>query len=94
MCWEGKYYYDKVLPFGLRSAPSIFNQLSDALEWILLNKCNISFACHILDDITHTTADSQGGQEKPALQETWVGPRQTAASPQSFYITRSRSEGW
>ncbi len=50
MCWEGKYYYDKVLPFGLRSAPSIFNQLSDALEWILLNKCNISFACHILDD--------------------------------------------
>jgi hypothetical protein len=50
MRWEGKYYYDKVLPFGLRSAPSIFNQLSDALEWILLNKCNISFVCHILDD--------------------------------------------
>ena len=41
--------------------------------------------------ITHTTADSQ---EKPAFQETWVGPRRTAASPQSFYITRSRLEGW
>ncbi len=50
MCWEGKYYHDKVLPFGLRSAPSIFNRLSDALEWILLHKCNISFVCHILDD--------------------------------------------
>ena len=50
MKWEGKYYYDKVPPFGLRSAPAIFNQLSDALEWILLNKCNISFVCHILDD--------------------------------------------
>jgi hypothetical protein len=50
MCWEGKYYYDKVLPFVLRNVPSIFNQLSDALEWILLNKCNISFVCHILDD--------------------------------------------
>ncbi len=50
MWWEGKYYYDKVLPFGLRSAPSIFNRLSDALEWILLHKCNISFVCHILDD--------------------------------------------
>ena len=52
MCWEGKYYYDKVLPFGLwsQSAPSIFNRLSDALEWILLHKCNISFVCHILDD--------------------------------------------
>ena len=29
MKWENKYYFDKVLPFGLRSAPSIFNQLSD-----------------------------------------------------------------
>ena len=50
MFWDGQYYFDKVLPFGLRSAPFIFNQLSDALEWILLNKCAISFVCHILDD--------------------------------------------
>ena len=50
MYWEGKYYYDKVLPFGLRSAPFLFNQLSDALEWILLHKSQISFVCHILDD--------------------------------------------
>ena len=50
MYWEGKYYYDKVLPFGLRSAPHLFNQLSDTIEWILLNKCMISFVCHILDD--------------------------------------------
>ena len=49
MCWKGRYYYDKVLPFGLRSAPCIFNKLSDALEWILLNNYNVSFACHILD---------------------------------------------
>ena len=46
----GSYFYDKVLPFGLRSAPFLFNQLSDALEWILLNNCSISFACLILDD--------------------------------------------
>ena len=32
---KNKYYFDKVLPFGLRRAPSIFNQLSDAIEWIL-----------------------------------------------------------
>ena len=50
MFWNGQYYFDKVLPFGLRSAPYIFNQLSDAIEWILLNKCSISFVCHILDD--------------------------------------------
>ena len=48
--WNGQYYFDKVLPFGLRSAPYIFNQLSDSIEWILLNKCSISFVCHILDD--------------------------------------------
>ena len=50
MYWEGGYYYDKVLPFGLRSAPFLFNLLSDAIEWILLNECLISFVCHILDD--------------------------------------------
>ena len=32
MYWNNSYYFDKVLPFGLRSAPYIFNQLSDALE--------------------------------------------------------------
>ena len=50
MFWNGQYYFDKVLPFGLRSAPYIFNQLSVAIEWILLNKCSISFVCHIFDD--------------------------------------------
>ena len=50
MQWEGKFYYDKVLPFGLRSALFLFNQLSEAVEWLLLNHCSISFVCHILDD--------------------------------------------
>ena len=50
MQWERKFYYDKVLPFGLRSAPFLFNQLSEAVEWLLLNHCGISFVCHILDD--------------------------------------------
>ena len=50
MFLDGQHYFDKVLPFGLRSAPYILNQLSDAIEWVLLNKCFISFACHIFDD--------------------------------------------
>ena len=50
MYWEGSYYYDKVLPFGFRSVPFLFNLLSDAVEWILINECLISFVCHILDD--------------------------------------------
>ena len=50
MFWGRQYYFDKVLLFGIRSAPYIFNQLSYAIEWILLDKCFISFACHIVDD--------------------------------------------
>lgn len=33
MFWNGQYYFDKVLPFRIRSAPYIFNQLSDAIEY-------------------------------------------------------------
>ena len=48
MQWRGKYYFDKILPFGLRSAPFKFNGLSDALEWIALYELLISFVDHIL----------------------------------------------
>ena len=34
MRWRGETYVDTVLPFGLRSAPKIFNALADALQWI------------------------------------------------------------
>ena len=50
MFWNGFYYFDKVPPFGLRSASFIFNQLSDAIEGILQHNYMISFVCHILDD--------------------------------------------
>ena len=35
MKWQGKVYIDKVLPFGLRSAPLIFSGVADALQWII-----------------------------------------------------------
>lgn len=50
MQWDGSYYFDKVLPFGLRSAPFLFNQLSDSIEWILKEKCAITYVTHFLDD--------------------------------------------
>ena len=50
MSWQGRYYFDKVLPFGLRSAPFLFNQLSDALEWLVKHHLNIHSVIHILDD--------------------------------------------
>ena len=50
MCCRGKYYFDKVLPVWLHSAPFKFNTLSDALEWIALVELLIIFVDHILDD--------------------------------------------
>ncbi len=34
MQWRGKCYIDTALPFGLRSAPMIFNVVADAMQWI------------------------------------------------------------
>jgi hypothetical protein len=50
MHWKGLYFSDQVLPFGLRSAPYIFNQLSDALEWIAKNNYDLTHILNILDD--------------------------------------------
>ena len=50
MHWNGLYFFDTVLPFGLRSAPYIFNQLSDAIQWIAKTNCDIRHILHILDD--------------------------------------------
>ena len=49
LCWKGKYYTDTILPFGLRSAPEIFNALADALQWIA-EQCGISYLGYYLND--------------------------------------------
>ena len=49
MEWEGKIYVDPCLPFGLRSAPKIFNSVADALCWCL-QQAGIRFVLHYLDD--------------------------------------------
>jgi hypothetical protein len=33
--WEGKFYVNMFLPFGLRTAPRVFNYFSEALHWVL-----------------------------------------------------------
>ena len=34
MAWDGALYVDTTLPFGLRSAPKLFNAVADTIEWI------------------------------------------------------------
>ena len=50
MRWRGQFYVDLLLPFGLRSAPFIFNSIADMVEWILLNKHHPSNLLQYLDD--------------------------------------------
>ena len=35
MFWKGSHYVNTCLPFGLRSAPCLFNHFADALHWVL-----------------------------------------------------------
>jgi hypothetical protein len=47
--WEGSFYYELFLMFGLRSAPYIFNLFSEALHWILQHHIPAKIRHH-LDD--------------------------------------------
>ena len=49
MEWKGQIFADPMLPFGLRSAPKIFNAIADALEWYLKSR-GIAHVFHYLDD--------------------------------------------
>ena len=49
MMWKGRLYVDTSLPFGLRSAPKLFNALADGLSWILRAK-GTRDQLHYLDD--------------------------------------------
>ena len=64
MKWRGQYYVDLALPFGLRSAPFIFNAVAEAVEWILVNSYRVPDLLRYLDDfITAGPPDSpQCGQ--------------------------------
>jgi hypothetical protein len=49
MEWKDQVYIDAALPFGLRSAPKIFNALADGLMWIMKQR-GIRESIHYLDD--------------------------------------------
>ncbi len=49
MQWEGIIFVDKVLPFGLRSAPLLFSAVADALQWAM-EKNGARSVFHYLDD--------------------------------------------
>ena len=59
--WQDQFYIDNCLPFGLRSAPFLFNQLADAIHWSLQHNHGVRHVLHYLDDFF--TAGSPGTKE-------------------------------
>jgi Reverse transcriptase (RNA-dependent DNA polymerase)/RNase H-like domain found in reverse transcriptase len=48
--WEDKFYKEACLPFGLRTAPFIFNLFAEGFHWILQSYLNWELLAHYLDD--------------------------------------------
>ena len=40
--WDGMYYIDTCLPFGVRYVPFLFNHYADALHWVIATNYHIS----------------------------------------------------
>ena len=48
--WEGSYYHETCLPFGLATAPALFNLFAEAFEWMLKHILGWTITTHYLDD--------------------------------------------
>ena len=65
MRFEGELFVDPMLPFGLCSAPKIFNAVADALAWIL-ERAGIRHVFHYLDDFIIV-----GPPDSPSAGRIW-----------------------
>lgn len=66
MQWENTVYIDPMLPFGLRSAPKIFNAVADGLEWCLRERDVIIF--YYLDDYITVVGAPDSNEYAEALE--------------------------
>ena len=64
--WEGAFYIDRCLPFGLRSAPKVFTAVADTLAWCL--HCEgVGYVMHYLDDFL-LIGSPRSGEASTALE--------------------------
>ncbi len=69
MHWDGRVYLDKVLPFGLRSAPLLFSVVADALTWIMRKK-GAGWLDHYIDDfVTAGPPESNECQDNVSIMK-------------------------
>ncbi|XP_046331235.2 uncharacterized protein LOC124114611 isoform X1 [Haliotis rufescens] len=60
LCFQGKYYFDKCLPFGCSISCSVFEKFSTFLQWCVQQKLPNGQLMHYLDDfLTGGTAGTK-----------------------------------
>ncbi|XP_046337870.2 uncharacterized protein LOC124119423 [Haliotis rufescens] len=60
LCFQGKYYFDKCLPFGCSISCSVFEKFSTFLQWCVQQKLPNGQLMHYLDDfLTDGTAGTK-----------------------------------
>ena len=64
--WNDSYYVDRMLPFGLLSAPKIFSVVADALQWMLSQR-GISNLLHYLDDFIFVAASMDQAMSQKSI---------------------------
>ena len=69
--WNDSYYIDRMLAFGLRSAPKIFSAVADALQWMLSQRA-ITNILHYLNDFIFVAASvDQAVSQKSILIDSF-----------------------
>ena len=63
--WQGQYFYERVLPFGLRSSPAIFDSVASAIEWIMQEQFAIPHLLH--DDFLNACSGSVVAHQQLAI---------------------------
>ncbi len=48
--YNNEYYYDTCLSMGLSSSCRIFEELSTALQWVMVHKLHVPYTLHMVDD--------------------------------------------
>ena len=48
--WQGRYYFHRTLPFGLRSSCHLWERYATATEWIITNVFGVADILHYVDD--------------------------------------------
>ena len=71
ICWRNRFFVDTCLPFGLRSAPYLFNQLSIAIHWVLQHSYGVHHLLHYLDDF-FTAGPANSSQYSENLQSMFT----------------------